>query len=231
MSCPRFHERLLFLASGELAAPDAELCAHLEQCAACRAKLDSLRARLAQVEGLLASQLAAEPSPAFAARVRQRIAEEAAAAPGVGWWWRPAAITAVAALVVLGVWIGWQEWRHRDTVGDKPEIPVEVVKVPQELIPPLAKAETSGARQRGVQRAALQPRRPVVEERIEVLVPKGKMEVITQLYRASWSGQSAEPLLAAALPAVSDSGEPYRTAALQILPLKLKQLASLSEGQ
>jgi len=80
------------------------LRAHLAGCEACRKALEEQR-RLAQaIDRSLAESLECEPSPEFAARVRQRIAQPDAVS---GWWstWKLAAVGALAGLALLAAWM------------------------------------------------------------------------------------------------------------------------------
>jgi anti-sigma factor RsiW len=106
MGCKRFKNDLVDAALEELSPSRSErFRAHLAGCEACREALEEQR-RLAQaIDRSLAESLACEPSPEFAARVRQRIAQPDAAARG--WWstWKLAAVGALAALALLAAWV------------------------------------------------------------------------------------------------------------------------------
>jgi hypothetical protein len=99
-------ERLLAL---DDALPHAR-AAHADECAACRADLDALRAVLARVRATDVP----EPSPLFwdylAARVSDAIAREPAPARAPAAWWRasryPWAAAALAALAVMAGYLG-----------------------------------------------------------------------------------------------------------------------------
>jgi hypothetical protein len=103
MSCERFHAALAaHAAGGEL---DAAAARHLAGCGACRDRLDALQRALAELDGEIDRTLAISASPDFAARVVQ-----AASADRVesGRWRvaRPlAAGLAMAAAIVLMVWV------------------------------------------------------------------------------------------------------------------------------
>ena len=74
MSCERYRDALTELAVGGPAT--AGLQAHLDACEGCRRELAALREALGLADASLAEIVSAEPSPAFRARLRQRVAEE-----------------------------------------------------------------------------------------------------------------------------------------------------------
>ena len=102
MKCEDVETGLIAYAQ-ELATPGERRTveSHLASCAACRARVEEFRG----VAALLGEVPAMEPSFAFDARVRQRIAAE----PQRGWltWFAPQARLALSAamLVALTVWM------------------------------------------------------------------------------------------------------------------------------
>jgi len=100
MNCERMETRLVAFLDGRLeAAERVEVDAHLAGCAACRARAEEFRA----LWGVLDAAPAFEPSAAFDARLRQRIAGEPRA-----WWlgWlvpSPRMAVAAALLVILSI--------------------------------------------------------------------------------------------------------------------------------
>lgn len=97
------------------AAERAQVEAHLAGCAACRAQVDELRALL----GVLAEWAAAEPSPAFDARLRTRLAEESA--PALPWLsLRPAYGVLLAVAVLIAVATSLWEPASRQPVPPAP---------------------------------------------------------------------------------------------------------------
>ncbi len=107
MNCEKYRDALTeaALAAQADAAPraprDAALRAHLEACAACRAELERLRALAAAIDTGLAQIAAADPSPAFAARIRARLAEEADRRASRWHTWAPTLAGALTAVVLL----------------------------------------------------------------------------------------------------------------------------------
>jgi anti-sigma factor RsiW len=104
MSCEKMEGKILGYVDGRLKAGEVrEVETHLEGCGGCRARVNEFRA----VSGLLDELPMIEPSPAFDARVRARVAAE----PAKRNWWAwlapsPRVVFAAAALVVAMVWIG-----------------------------------------------------------------------------------------------------------------------------
>ncbi|MFQ5694415.1 MAG: anti-sigma factor family protein [Terriglobia bacterium] len=91
---------------GKLSAAERDsFDAHLAACADCRVRVEEMRA----LAGVLDQWTAVEPSPAFDAAVRTRLADEKEKTQ-VGFVWRPAfALGALAALALLAVLVGlWQ---------------------------------------------------------------------------------------------------------------------------
>jgi putative zinc finger protein len=106
MSCDRIENKILGYVDGRLKASEQrEVETHLAGCAACRLRVNEFRA----VAGLLDELPQIEPSGAFDARVRARVAAEPARK---GWWaWlapSPRVAFAASMLLVATVWIGSQ---------------------------------------------------------------------------------------------------------------------------
>src|SRR5258708_3832373 len=91
MTCEEIRERILDVAAG-LSEATAEQKKHLEDCAACGAKLEQIRQSMA----LLDEWRAPQPSPYFDVRLQARLREEMAR-PQSGWlqWLRRPALVAV----------------------------------------------------------------------------------------------------------------------------------------
>jgi anti-sigma factor RsiW len=104
MSCERMENRILGYVDGRLKASEArEVETHLEAWAICRLRVNEFRA----VSGLLDELPMIEPSPAFDARVRARVAAE----PVKRNWWAwlapsPRVAFAAAMLVLAMVYVG-----------------------------------------------------------------------------------------------------------------------------
>src|ERR1700751_508067 len=104
MSCNRMESRILPYVDGRLKAGEMkEVEAHLKTCAACQMRVSEFRA----VSGLLDELPQIEPSGAFDARVRARVAAE----PAKRGWWEvfapsPRAAFAASLLLLATIWIG-----------------------------------------------------------------------------------------------------------------------------
>jgi len=104
MSCWRMEKQMLPYVDGRLKVSEQrEVEAHLADCAACRLRVNEFRA----VSGLLDELPQIEPSGAFDARVRARVAAE----PVKQSWWAafapsPRAALAASMLLLATIWIG-----------------------------------------------------------------------------------------------------------------------------
>ena len=104
MSCGRMEKQMLPYVDGRLKVSEQrEVEAHLADCAACRLRVNEFRA----VSGLLDELPQIEPSGAFDARVRARVAAE----PVKQSWWTvfmpsPRAALAASMLLLATIWIG-----------------------------------------------------------------------------------------------------------------------------
>src|SRR6266852_9443041 len=103
MSCSRMEKQMMPYEDGRLKASEQrEVDAHLATCAACRLRVKEFRA----VSGLLDELPQIEPSGAFDARVRARVAAE----PVKQSWWAvfapsPRAALAASMLLLAAIWI------------------------------------------------------------------------------------------------------------------------------
>jgi anti-sigma factor RsiW len=104
MSCNRMESRILPYVDGRLKASEMkEMEAHLKTCAACEMRVNEFRA----LSGLLDELPQIEPSGAFDARVRARVAAE----PVKQSWWSvfapsPRVVFAASMLLLASVWFG-----------------------------------------------------------------------------------------------------------------------------
>jgi len=104
MSCSRMEKQMMPYVDGRLKVSEQrEVEAHLEKCAACRVRVHEFRT----VSGLLDELPLIEPSGAFDARVRARVAAE----PVKQSWWAvfapsPRAAFAASMLLLATIWIG-----------------------------------------------------------------------------------------------------------------------------
>src|ERR1700682_2536131 len=111
MSCSRMEKQMMPFVDGRLKISEQrEVEAHLASCSACRLRVNEFRA----VSGLLDELPQIEPSAAFDARVRARVAAE----PVKQSWWTvfapsPRAALAASMLLLAAIWIG----SHSSTVN------------------------------------------------------------------------------------------------------------------
>src|SRR5712671_4792076 len=104
MSCSQMEKKIMPFVDGRLKASEQrEVEAHLAVCPACRMRVNEFRA----VSGLLDELPQIEPSGAFDARVRARVAAE----PVKQSWWAvfapsPRAAFAASLLLLATIWIG-----------------------------------------------------------------------------------------------------------------------------
>jgi hypothetical protein len=201
MACEQYHEALIEVALGARELhPGSELSAHLERCAACRGEMDAQRRLAAAIDLGVAAKVAAEPSPEFAERIRQRISCESAPAPA--WWlgvraaWMP--LTAGALAVALLVF-----WLARREVVSPLHPGPQVVQVqkPSSSIPATPQAssnpgapphENSASVPVHASRAS-RGSRAVQSNRTtepEVLVFPGEREAVLQFYALLRSGRA-----------------------------------------
>ena len=225
MACERYKVSLADAALGELEpAPEAELRAHLENCAACRAAFDAERRLVAAIDWGVAASVAAEPSPELAARVRQRI--EAVRVPARPWFagswigrWVPAAAGALVVLALVTMWLARREPARPGTPESAKNVPSQHhsqsgARVPDESVTPRVRPVGSAA---GSRRPHIVRKVVLKAAEAEVLVPPGQREAILQLYEAVRSRRAD----AASLLAKRGSLEPV---ALKIAPLEVAAL-------
>jgi len=104
MSCSRIEKQMMPYVDGRLKVSEQQQVeTHLAACAACRVRVNEFRA----VSGLLDELPQIEPSGAFDARVRARVAAE----PVKQSWWAvfapsPRAAFAASLLLLATIWIG-----------------------------------------------------------------------------------------------------------------------------
>jgi predicted anti-sigma-YlaC factor YlaD len=97
MKCTQIGEQLMDMAAG--VPVEAEVEAHLHNCAGCTERLESLR----QTMNLLDEWQAPEPSPYFDVRLQARLREEAARPKNwVAWLRKPVLALAMVVLLAIG---------------------------------------------------------------------------------------------------------------------------------
>jgi negative regulator of sigma E activity len=223
MSCERFKTRLTNFALGE---GDPELRAHLENCATCRAELETQRALLASIDRGVASMVSAESSGDFAAHVRRRIAQESTAPRPWFAGWVPVTAVALALVVLVSVLTIGRPPRPPQSAGVTPPTPVVgPQEKPREIAPP----DTARAAVPHSVAVVSRPPRPAqsaANREPEVLVPRGEMAAVMRLYNANWEGKADGTSLLAEAKSVSDSLKPMAIAELKITALEVAPLES-----
>ncbi len=203
MSCERFEGERIDVAAGE--SPSPALQAHLEGCAACRARLDEQRRVLEDVDRVLGARLSAEPSPDFAARVRARVGETESRRP-----WRPLWVAALAAALAAAVLAGWMVLRpDREVPAGPRQVTTASEARPHQDAPrvtpsdqprPSSAPALTPPRVAATRVAATAPRRVPATDRAEplVLVPSGEEDALRRFVDSLRHGaQPAPPLLIA----------------------------------
>jgi anti-sigma factor RsiW len=125
MSCEKMEGKILGYLDRRLKAGEVrDMESHLEACAACRVRVNEFRA----VSGLLDELPMIEPSPAFDARVRARVAAE----PAKRNWWAwlapsPRVAFAASMLLLATVWIGSRQGPEvpPNVANGQPEVQIE----------------------------------------------------------------------------------------------------------
>jgi len=253
MACERYSTRLI----EEALAPggDAELTAHLAVCAECLAELGRQRDLQSRITGSIAAMVAAEPSPALLARVRQQIAAEETPRRASWMRWAIAGAT-VSALAGFAVWFAGRALLRQPVLGPQPGQAVRGTPPAQRsaknepaqnsVVPPTGVARKTGAngaksaRQRtprlaqSVQVAAAQDGVPAANTpassapKFNVIVPPGQREAVLRLVAAMQSGR----VDVAGLLKQPEQQEmkPLEIAPLKITPLDEKTSNGQAEG-
>jgi putative zinc finger protein len=239
MDCQRYKDWLGDKALGALdQAGEVELRAHLERCSECRAALERERLLLAAIDRGIGTDLKADLSPDFPARVRARLAEEAAQPRFTLARWIPAAAAALAVVVLAVVWIVLRP-ADRHVVPSSPQTATATKARPQTPLGHTPAPETTQAsaipNQARVGLAT--PRRPAgtirkassAQAEPEVLIDKGEQESLAQLYRAI-RGARVDVASLAAEPAglKRDANGSLVPVPLEIQPLEIAELDSRS---
>lgn len=225
MGCKRFEDQLMDAALGGLLPErEAELRAHLRECAACRAEFERQQQLVAAMDSSLDRMAAVEPSPEMLARIRLTIAEQPAPSRGwlAGWW--PAAAGAMAAAVLVAYLMmippgTVQSPEHERPVTITPP-PTQVAKVSPPVEP----------------KPVRQPRRPATAAvatpcpaEPEVLVPRDQERAVAWLYRAMQSQpQRVTAVLAQEARYKEEQAKPLALARLSIPPLEIGPLETPS---
>ena len=241
MACERYRGALTDVGAG--APAPAELETHLAACQACRAELQAVQRALALADASLRDLLAAEAGPAFRARIRKAVGEEAERVRGRRhFFWTWGAVPAIGtALMVLAALVAWRQARipkppsgpsvvqsQGQPSGANMSRPAEATSpaLPRPEAGASSSAETSQGprhvagshlRSRARQAPALTQ---AASAEPEVLVPPGEAEALLRFALDLQHRQLApDSLLLADLAAPLPDPKPIEIAPLEIVPL------------
>jgi len=192
MDCRRFSEKLAEAALEPGDVRDAGLAAHLTTCAVCRLDLEAQR-RLAQAMDIgLTASVSVSPSPAFAAGVRARLAEEPA--PRASWFsgWVPVTAGALAVVVLMAAWFARREAPGRTPRSDQATIN-STVQRPVGGSGESQVASTAPIKPGRALQTGPRPSTSVRHQRRrdpEVIVAAGQREAVLRFYAAVLSGRT-----------------------------------------
>jgi len=242
MACERYRGALTDVGAG--APAPAELETHLAACQACRAELQAVQRALALADASLRDLLAAEAGPAFRARIRKAVGEEAERVRGRRhFFWTWGAVPAIGtALMVLAALVAWRQARSPNppagsAVVESQGQPTEAsLSRPSEAKPPSpapqASASSSAATARGPlqvagldARAGARQRTAIIHTAAtepEVLVPPGEADALLRFAVELRHRQVTPDSLL-----VTDLGAPLQEPkAIEIAPLEIVPLDS-----
>ncbi|MGH9859319.1 MAG: hypothetical protein ACRD5F_04765, partial [Candidatus Acidiferrales bacterium] len=205
MNCEDYRDALSGAALGPQAdaaprAPrDAALRAHLDACAVCRAELERLRALTSAIDAGLAQIVSADPSPAFAARIRARIAERADERASRWHTWARA-IAGAMAIVALVAWLATRSapgprGPSRNTAATPtPALAPPGANAEPDLTPPPPDKRIDIARHTPQPIRSPRPRRPAAKingpSLPEVLVTGDEWRQVAKLYALAQKGEA-----------------------------------------
>ncbi len=217
MRCQNYSGWMTAAAAGALsAARDGELRAHVSGCAACGQELAAARALVAALDRSVTAMVSGEPSPAFFADLRRRIAAEPAPPVRLGITRLAFAGAALAVAAVLAVVVAVRNSRQHSVpapVAAKagPVVPLEQTEMAHAAVPASAPA-------RGHQtRARLRLGAPTVAFDFQVLVPPGQLAAAMALSDALNARRIDGQQLAAL---AEQSAKPLEWREIEITPLE-----------
>jgi len=229
MPC-KLYKNALIEAAASSAEPQADLRAHLDACAACRAAFEQEQSLFASIDAGLHVTANTEVPASLLPRVRARLDE--AATPSTHWfqpWIFAAASVALAVTIFL---IARPHHTRPDSQAKQtPQIPVAVTPG---ISPP---QQNSGAAPRivssNVDRSQMGHRstllRPAASSQTEVLVPPDERDAFASFVAVL--GERREVALALVTPGPQRKDDPTSLAPLQINELEIKLLAGTESEQ
>jgi len=204
-------------ALGELpAAQQAELCAHAAGCAACGEELAAARALVAAMDRSVRAMVGGEPSAAFAARLRARLAGETVRSL---WPGRARLMFAGAALAAAVVLAGIFVRSVRQEMRPGAEVAAGIPAVAERGPAALDSGSVAGEVQSGSRTIAARARRHGENgtRSFEVLVPRGQLAAALELSEAVNAGRVDGEQLAVL---AQQSAMPLELKAIEITPLE-----------
>ena len=227
MPCKHYKNALIEAAASS-AEPQADLRAHLDACAACRAAFEQEQSLFVSIDAGLHVTANTEVPASLLPRVRARLDEEANSKRR---WTANWFTLASAALVVVAFFGARAVWRTNfaekpvETAGTT-SVPPRVTPPPQQqnplVVPPVGKNSVS-QRQPAIAKNALAAETLVNGKTMpEVLVPRDQ-EVLLAEYAEQWRFHKRTPLLAQDSDATILA--PLQVARIQIAELDVKLLA------
>ena len=239
MTCEKYKSRIADAAAAlENVAPgfspasaiaDPELAAHLKNCPDCRVAFEKHVALFSSIDRGLAAMVDGKPSGDFAAHVRQRIAQDGITTRPWFAGWLPVSATALALVVLVTFLMLRREGVPPDRAKETP--PAQTARPPRE--PQLAqKAPEISVPSNASGPRMIRPPRPgqmATNREPEVLVPRGQMAAIMQIYNSVWSGKADGSALVAQAEPATESLKPLLKEEFKIAPLTIDRLSE--EGQ
>jgi hypothetical protein len=228
MGCQRYQSWITDQALGALAKDrEAELLAHVEECAQCSAALHRSRVLHQAISLGIAKTVSAEPSPDLAARVCQRIAEPPAPARFAALF--PVVAGAlVFAAALLAFWLRPQapsrqpgaptQSHDAAATGRNPSQPAAVIRRPLTELPLHASKGSVEANRRSSRTANTAPA-------FFVLVPPGELQAVVQFAAAM---NSSGVVRAQLKNNMEETRDPLEVKSLQFPAL---EMTKLEDGQ
>jgi hypothetical protein len=226
MSCEKYSGWMTEAALGELRAErEPELLAHAMECDVCRDALSHARAVHDFVDRGVESLIADEPSPQFAARLRQRIARESQSHRSPWSAWAPVIAGALALAVVLAIMVARRPIRNVSSAN--------VASAVNHFSVPSGTVTGSAATPQNAERTASKPNsehdaraRKAATAPPEIIVPMGQLSAAAQLGAAISSGRVDGNQL---LTAQRDYEKPLEVKPIEIAPLEIPALDDATE--
>ena len=203
MGCKEYRLLLMDTALGTLGNErKAELQTHLSLCSKCPAELARMKELMSAIDRGVADTVNLEPSPRFAAQVRQRRSQHQTAPRKLFGFWLPVAAGSLVGVTLLAILLRPQTVRPPDSNSRRlaPEIagtnaisaparPATTATTPAAHVAANAAPGVIRSRileSRGKSSEAVQPSAPGI---VEVIVPPGEWQAVTRFAAAASRGQ------------------------------------------